>query len=92
MKFDLGQTIMTRGIALAMNANINFGKEVRTAFDRYVSGDWGELCQEDREMNDIAVEKNDNRIFAKYETSVDPIYIITEHDRSYTTVLFCNEY
>lgn len=92
MKFKLGQTVMTRGIAQTMNENIGFGKEVRKAFDRYISGDWGELCQEDQEMNDIAVKKNNNRIFAKYETSVDPIYIITEYDRSYTTVLFCNEY
>lgn len=91
MKFKLGQTVMTIGIAQEMNANVGFGKEVRQAFDRYIKCDWGELCQEDREMNDEAIE-NGERIFAKYETSVDPIYIITEYDRSYTTVLFCNEY
>lgn len=92
MKFKLGQTVMTRGIAQAIRENVAFGSEINKAFNRYVSGDWGELNQEDKEMNDLAVANNNDRIFAKYETSRDPIYIITEYDRSATTLLFCYEY
>lgn len=92
MKFKLGQTVMTQGIAAAMKESSKFEREVREAFNRYVSGDWGDLGWEDREMNDLAVIRKNDRIFAKYETSVDPIYIITEWDRSATTVLFTYEY
>ena len=59
--------------------------------NRYFNCDWGELCEDDQVLNDYAIE-NDERILGKYFTSKDPIYIITEWDRSATTILFCNEY
>ena len=91
MKFKLGQTVMTRGIATAMESE-TFAKEVHTAFARYIACDWGVLDEEDAEMNNSAVLNNDDRILAKYETSKGSIYIITEWDRSVTTILFTNEY
>lgn len=93
MKFKLGKTVMTRGIAQAIRENASFGSEINKAFNRYISGDWGDLLGwEDKEMNDLAVIRKNDRIFAKYETSEGPIYIITEWDRSATTVLFTYEY
>lgn len=50
------------------------------------------MCEEDKQMNDEAVRSGNNRILASYETSKGKIYIITEHDRSATTILFANEY
>ena len=91
MKFELGQTVMTRGIADAMESE-DFAKEVHKAFARYITCDWGELGEEDSEMNNSAVQNNDDRILAKYDTSEGAIYIITEWDRSVTTILFTDEY
>ncbi len=92
MLFKLGETVMTRGIGEAMEHDNNFRGEVLKSFERYVSGDWGDLGDDDKKMNDEAVTNNDDRILAKYKTSTKPIYIITEWDRSYTTIMFCDEY
>ena len=43
-------------------------------------------------MNNNAVKTDDGRIFAAYDTSEGKVYIITEHDRSATTILFAYEY
>lgn len=92
MKFSLGQTLMTRGINDTIAENAKFAKEVTRAFNRYINCDWGEMCEEDLELNDQAVERGDDRILAAYQTSQGKIYIITEWDRSATTILFANEY
>ena len=91
MKFEIGQLVATSGIADAMNDNI-FTQEVNKAFTRYRNRDWGELEKDDAQMNDLALINEDDRILAKYETSKGAIYIITEWDRSVTTILFANEY
>lgn len=91
MKFELGKLVVTSGIANAMEDN-NFTLEVNKAFSRYCERDWGELGKEDAIMNDLALINEDDRILAKYETSEGAIYIITEWDRSVTTILFTNEY
>jgi len=92
MEFNLGQTVQTRGIAEACENNPGFTAEVYNAFYKYVSCDWGDTCEEDQAMNNEAVKNNDDRIVAKYETSKGNIFIITEWDRSYTTIMFANEY
>ncbi|MBQ6144022.1 MAG: hypothetical protein IJI84_06080 [Clostridia bacterium] len=50
------------------------------------------MPQEDKEMNDKAVRTDDGRIFAAYDTSEGKVYIVTEHDRSATTILFAHGY
>jgi len=92
VKFELGQTVQTRGIAAACENNEAFTKEIYEAFNKYVLCDWGDTCAEDCALNDSAVKNNDDRIVAKYKTSAGNIFIITEWDRSYTTILFANEY
>lgn len=91
VKFELGQTVQTRGIAAACENDEAFTKEIYKAFNKYVNCDWGETCAEDSALNDSAVN-NADRIVAKYETSKGNIFIITEWDRSYTTILFADEY
>ena len=62
--------------------------------NRHVSGDWGELCEEDKELNDQALHDG-NRILSAYETSAGytrKIWVITEADRSVTTLLLPEEY
>lgn len=93
--FSLGQMVMTRGVNELIAENIDFAKHVRTAFDRYCAQDWGDLGAEDKTMNDAAVASGEDRIFARYNfpgDSTQDIYIITEWDRSVTTILFPSEY
>lgn len=92
MKFtNYGKLLMTSGIANAMDDN-NFTLEVNNAFTRYLNRDWGELEKEDALLNDLALINEDDRILARYKTSQGDIYIITECDRSVTTILFTEEY
>lgn len=63
------------------------------SFERYVIGDWGDTCEEDQETNEEAII-NGERILAVYKYPADgtTIWIITEWDRSATTILFPSEY
>ena len=82
---------MTRGISNAIEKSFEFWKDVAIALERYSSGDWGDLCEEDKQANDYAL-KCDGRLLGKYNTCKGSIYIITEWDRSVTTILFPDEY
>ncbi len=88
----LGKLVMTRGINNCIADDGNFAKEVLKALSRYKNHDWGKLCEEDKQMNDEAIKNGNDRVLAAYETSQGKIYIITEYDRSYTTILFSHEY
>ncbi|MBP2071187.1 hypothetical protein [Thermoanaerobacterium butyriciformans] len=88
---EYGRILATRGVADEMEGSPEFAREVAAAFNRYQSKDWGDLSQVDKELNDLAV-KTGERILAAYETSKGKIWIITEWDRSATTILFPIEY
>ena len=92
MKFELGEVVVTRGIGDVMTSDNEFTVEVLEALANYSDGDWGKTCEEDAAMNDEAVESGDDRILAVYGTSKGDIWIITEWDRSVTTILFPSEY
>ena len=86
-KFELGQVVITRNAANTINE-----ADAANALSRHASGDWGECCREDRKTNDEAL-KNDDRIFSVYRDSNDvKFWIITEHDRSATTILLPEDY
>lgn len=65
---------------------------------RHLNMDWGDLCEEDKEANAIALESANGRLLSRYNTLMadsetrKDVYIITESDRSRTTVLFVDEY
>lgn len=88
----LGKLVMTRGINDCIADDKTFTKEVLKALLRYKNHDWGDLPEEDKRMNDEAIKNSNDRVLAAYETSQGKIYIITEYDRSYTTILFSHEY
>lgn len=90
--FEVGQEVMTCGINNMLAKSQKFCKEILDCMGKYKNKDWGDLEQEDKEMNDKAIESGTDRIFAAYNTSEGRIYIITEWDRSVTTILFANEY
>tara|TARA_Y100000310_G_scaffold23381_1_gene22354 strand:- start:1126 stop:2241 length:1116 start_codon:yes stop_codon:yes gene_type:complete len=89
-KFRLGRLVQTRGVAHKARENDEFGREVMDALRKYQRGDWG--ISKDKRMNDAAVKSGDERIMGVYPTVEGDIWIITEWDRSVTTVLFPGEY
>lgn len=93
-KFELGKLVMTNGIASLMDKNeyeLLFKIGLAGCIMKHQSGDWGDLCEEDKKENDFAVD-NGRRIFSAYELFGTKIWIITEWDRSVTTILLPEEY
>jgi hypothetical protein len=58
---------------------------------RHAAGDWGELCAFDRRQNEIAL-RDGYRVLSSYVISARRVWIITEADRSVTTILLPEEY
>ena len=56
-----------------------------------IRDDWGDVCEEDRESNEEALLMQ-LRILSSYNFSKDKIWIITEADRSVTTILLPSDY
>ena len=80
--FPLGQTVITRHALDALHP-----EDVKLCLDRHAKGDWGELCEHDRKENALGLEQG-LRLFSVYrDRGGTKFYIITEHDRSVTTVL-----
>ena len=91
-KFNPGQLVMTRGVNDMMANNEDFASHVRLSVIRHMAGDWGNVSDEDRVENELAMQEGD-RLFSVYKKEGLPkIWIITEWDRSVTTVLFPEEY
>jgi hypothetical protein len=84
----LGRVVSTLGaLRLLMEARehpFNF-------LARHATGDWGELCAFDRRQNEIALREG-YRVLSSYETSVGRVWVITEADRSVTTILLPEDY
>lgn len=92
-KFKLGQIFATNGVHQMMKEDSKFGQFVYESFTRHCNGDWGDLCEEDKTMNEAALRNGYDRLFSRYNYKDDiSIYIITEWDRSTTTILFPDEY
>lgn len=92
-KFDLGQLVMTRGVAERVATDAAFAAFALESLKRHANGDWGDLCEEDRKENEYSLDKY-LRLFSAYEPKgpYPKIWIITEADRSVTTTLFPDEY
>ncbi len=92
MKFNPGQVVVTTAVNKLMADDHDFSLHVFLALNRHLAGDWGDLCDEDRATNETALLDGD-RLFSAYKKDdVPPIWIITEWDRSVTTILFPDEY
>ena len=92
MVICIGQLVATRGVAEEIKRDSAFERFVRKSFSRHATGDWGDMCEEDKAINDYALEHGE-RLFSSYNYNEDTkIWIITEWDRSATTILFPSEY
>ena len=87
--FQLGQVVATPG---ALDALKTSGDDPGQYLSRHLSGDWGELDEADKRENELSVARG-LRILSAYRLSNDTkIWIITEADRSVTTILLPAEY
>jgi hypothetical protein len=84
----LGRVVATPG---ALNLLSEMGEDPFGYLARHASGDWGELCAFDRRQNEIAL-RDGYRIFSSYPVGRECVWIITEADRSVTTILLPEEY
>lgn len=74
-KFELGQIVATPG---ALEALKTAGQGPGEFLRRHASGDWGDLCEEDRRLNDLAM-RDGSRILSAYKTKAGAkVWIITE--------------
>ena len=93
VKFDLGAVVMTTNFQDRMKRlGENLNDVVRVCLGRHSTGDWGDICPEDRQANDAAL-KNEQRLMSVYRTRCGTKYwVITEWDRSVTTILLPEDY
>ena len=89
-RFSPGQVVMTIGV----DALVRQGRLNPTPFLlRHLNGDWGDLDEDDRHLNDAALTSGEDRLFSSYQVTPDlKLWIITEWDRSVTTLLLPSEY
>ncbi len=86
-KFPLGRMLSTPGAWAELDS-----EDVLKALRRHAAGDWGDVCEEDRAENEFALDKY-LRLFSVYrDRNGTKFWIITEADRSVTTVLLPAEY
>ncbi len=87
--FPLGRTVATPG---ALEALEQAHQSPLEFLRRHQTGDWGELCDEDKRENEFSL-KHDLRILSAYRTARDiRLWAVTEADRSVTTILLPEEY
>ena len=86
--FRLGRIVATRGVLKHLERH---GIQADPYLRRHVRGDWGEVPPQDALANDRAT-KEGARILSSYEIAGRKVWLITEADRSVTTLLFPSEY
>ena len=88
-RFSLGQIVATPG---ALETLQQVERDPAEFIARHVTGDWGDLEDEDKQENELSVEQG-FRILSAYTLDDNTkIWIITEYDRSATTLLLPSEY
>lgn len=92
MKFNPGQLVATRMVRDLIASNEEFARHVNLSFIRHMAGDWGDVSDDDRVLNELALLEGD-RLFSAYTKEELPkLWVITEWDRSVTTALLPEEY
>ena len=87
--FPLGQLVITPG---ALGALVLAGQSPDALLTRHATGDWGDLCDADRQANAQAL-RHGSRLLSVYTlTSGQRLWILTEADRRATTLLLPQEY
>jgi hypothetical protein len=85
-KFPLGQVVMTANAANQLKP-----LDVAEALSRHSAGDWGDICEQDQRENELSLREG-FRLLSVYRSGNSTFWIITEADRSVTTVLLPEDY
>lgn len=92
--FPLGQIVATAAVSELIHQH-GLDAEIQNLLQRHVTGDYGNVCDSDKAENELSV-KEGYRILSAYSICIGTeeykIWIITEADRSVTTLLFPSEY
>lgn len=91
LPFKLGDVVMTAGCFEYMKEHGLLAVMPTMLAARHAMGDWGDLCEEDRDSNARALIHG-GRLMSSYMVGSRKVWIITEADRSVTTLLFPDEY
>ncbi len=86
-KFELGRVVATAGAIEALDP-----ADMTNALRRHALGDWGDLCAADREENELGLREGFRLMSSYRDRNGTKFWIITEADRSATTVLLPDEY
>jgi len=86
--FKIGEVVATRGaLAHCERHSIN----PLLLLGRHIGGDWGDLDTKDKQENVLAIKHN-LRLLSAYRVGDEKLYVITEWDRTLTTLLLASEY
>ena len=85
--FELGQIVATKNVLSVVPA-----EDILKGLMRHAVGDWGELCDEDRESNERGLEQGARLLSAYLDRFGNRYWVITEWDRSLTTILLPEDY
>lgn len=85
-RFPLGQIVITPNALTTINA-----EDINDGLRRHASGDWGNICPDDAEQNNEALQIGE-RLLSAYGEGRRTFWIITEADRSVTTILMPEDY
>lgn len=83
----LGRVVYTPGAQAELSVT-----EIMAALKRHATGDWGDLDKHDKRANDAAAKHGDRILSAYKSEKGNKFWIITEWDRSVTTILLPDEY
>ena len=86
-EFELGRLFITPTAQVAVDQT-----DVFEAIQRHALGDWGDLCEEDRQENEFSLKQGFRLLSAYSGRNGTKFWIITEADRSSTTVLLPEDY
>lgn len=85
--FPLGKVVATANVLRSLASF-----DLLLGLGRHMHGDWGDVCKEDRTANERALVEG-TRLFSVYHTRKgQKFYVITEADRSVTTILLPEDY
>ncbi len=86
-RFPFGQIVATSN-ALSKLTQM----DILSALSRHAKGDWGEVCEEDRQENELSLKEGFRLLSVYHGSNGTKFWIITESDRSVTTVLLPEDY